>query len=308
MIQHQFDPQANVVPDPASGATELAFAARNLSVRYYGITVFDDVSFSVEPGAVVAVLGRNGAGKTTLLNCLLGLTVPDSGEAEVGGVRSDALTDAVRERIGYVSQSPDVFDGMTVTESIELIGQFYAGWSPEYARDLCVRLDLPPDVRAQTLSKGARQRLAIVQALAHQPDLLVLDEPVASLDPLARRDFMRILFDHAEHLGRPVTTLLSSHLLEDVERIATHLLFIGQRQLQLYGTHDDITAYVRIVHSTQPMGPVTGPGGAILHAARLPGFRWRTVVDLRHLGANALPGGAAVSTPTLGDLFEAMNT
>lgn len=304
-MQSEVTTAASALDD--SRADVPAFSAERLSLRYEGVTVLDEMSFSVEPGAVVGVLGRNGAGKSTLLSAVLGLIIPDDGFATVSGVRSDALTDAVRERIGFVPQSPDVFDATTVFENIALIGQFYAGWSPEYAAALCTRFDLAPGVRVGTLSAGARQRLAIAQALAHQPDLLVLDEPVSSLDPLARRDFMRILFDHAEHVGRPVTTLLSSHLLEDIERVATHLLFIGGRRVQLFGTHDEITEHVRIVMTAQ--SPDRGKGGTdgLLHASRQPNRWWRSVVDTRKFDLKPFQPSAEVIEPSLSDLFEAMN-
>ncbi len=291
----------------SSEADAYAFTAERLSVRYAGVTVLDEVSFRVEPGAIVGVLGRNGAGKTTLLNCLLGLIVPDEGHATVGQVRSEALTDAVRQRVGYVSQMPDVFEALTVLENIELIGQFYAGWSPAYALQLCTRLDLAPAVRAGTLSPGAKQRLAIAQALAHQPDLLVLDEPVSSLDPLARRDFMRILFDHAERIGRPVTTLLSSHLLEDIERVATHLLFVGRRRVQLFASHDEIAEHVRVVFSSQsPDLSRYGVAGLVYTTQQRDG-RWRSVVDTRTFDVGQLKFHVDIAAPTLGDLFEATN-
>lgn len=288
-------------------ADEAVFTAERLSVRYGGVTVLDNLNFSVEPGAIVGVLGRNGAGKTTLLNCLLGLIVPDEGHATIGGVRSSCLTDAVRERIGYVSQSPDVFEALTVFENIELIGQFYARWSPDYALKLCTRFDLAPSVRAGTLSPGEKQRLALAQALAHQSDLLVLDEPVSSLDPLARRNFMRILFDHAEHIGRPLTTLLSSHLLEDVERIASHLLFVGNQRVQLYGSCDEVVDHIRIVYSTQSPGYVLGGVAGLLNYARQGDGRWRSVVDTRKFDPERFAFGVDIVKPALSDLFEAIN-
>lgn len=166
-----------------------ALKAEHLSLRYGAITVLNDLSFSIAPGSVLGVVGRNGAGKSSLLQCLLGLTVPQGGTSSVLGCPSLALTDDVKARLGYVAQTPELFDWLRVSEQISLIGGLYPGWSVARARELCLRFELPEDMRVRKLSPGEKQRLAIVLALAHQPDMLVFDEPVASLDPIGRRDF-----------------------------------------------------------------------------------------------------------------------
>ena len=162
-----------------------AIEVRHLSLRYGAVTVLNDVSFSVAAGSVLGVVGRNGAGKSSLLQCLLGLTVPQGGGSSLHGCSSLALTDVVKARLGYVAQTPELFDWLRVREQIALIGGLYPGWSEARASALCRRFELPDDLRVVKLSAGEKQRLAIVLALAHQPDLLVFDEPSASLDPVS---------------------------------------------------------------------------------------------------------------------------
>ena len=169
--------------------TNAAISVDHLTLSYGGVTVVNDVSFSVAPGSVLGIVGRNGAGKTSLLQCMLGLTVPQTGISNLLGCPSLALTDDVKARLGYVAQSPELFDWLRVREQISLIGGLYPGWSEARAQALCRRFALPDDMRVRKLSPGEKQRLAIVLALSHQPELLVFDEPVSSLDPVGRRDF-----------------------------------------------------------------------------------------------------------------------
>ena len=281
-----------------------AIAVEHLSLRYGGVTALDDVSFAVEPGSVVGLLGRNGAGKTTLLNCILGLTAPQDGAARILNCASLNLTDSVRERLGYVPQTPELFDWLTVQQNLELIGRFYKNWSDEYASALCARMSLSSHANARTLSPGERQRLAIVQALAHKPDLLIFDEPVASLDPIARRDFLRTLFDHTVEAGRDVTVVLSSHLLEDIERVATHLLFLRNGAVQCFANHDEVSENFQVVYSAYRLDRRT----RALHTGEVANGQWRSVVDVRTFDRSALHSDAKMSRVALGDLFEAFNT
>jgi ABC-2 type transport system ATP-binding protein len=156
------------------------------------------------------------------------------------GCASNALDDATRARLGYVSQTGDLLPWLTVWQNVATIGSFYPQWQADRAHTLCARLELNEKKRADALSVGDQQKLALVLALVHDPDLLLLDEPVASLDPLARREFMRLLFDGAETRQRPRTVLLSSHLLTDLERVVSHVIFLRNGQVQLEGRWDEL--------------------------------------------------------------------
>lgn len=219
-------------------APTLTIQAQGLSLRYGAKAALDAVNFEIPAGAVVGLVGRNGAGKSTLLRCLAGLTLPDSGHSALLGCDSAALDDATRERIGYVSQGGDLLQWLTVWQHIEYIGGFYKRWSAERARALCTRLVLDPKAKVAALSVGDQQKLALVVAMAHDPDLLLLDEPVASLDPLARRDFMRLLFEEESPRAAPRTVLLSSHLLTDLERVVSHVIVLREGRVQLQGEWD----------------------------------------------------------------------
>jgi ABC-2 type transport system ATP-binding protein len=281
-----------------------AISVEHMSLRYGGVTALDDVTLSVERGSVLAVVGRNGAGKSSLLQCMLGLTVPQSGNSQLLGCPSLDLTDDVKARLGYVSQSPELFEWLRVGEQISLIGGLYPNWSESRARALCARFSIADDMKVRTLSLGEKQRLAIVIALAHQPDLLVFDEPVASLDPVGRRDFLRALFEHEARDGEPVTVVISSHLLEDLERIATHVLFLDKGRVQLMGARDELAERVQLAVTRHALAPQTG----LLKSRQLAADQWQYVVDTRALAEGALPPNTALRALSLGDLFEALNT
>ena len=226
------------MPTQAMTNLETAIQAQDLTLHYDGRAALDQVCLQVPTGAVVGLVGRNGAGKSTLLRCLVGLTLPGSGSSHLLGCASAALDDSTRGRIGYVSQTGDLLPWLKVWQHIAYIGSFYPRWQADRAHTLCQRLALREDARVSALSVGDQQKLAVVMALAHDPDLLILDEPVASLDPLARREFMRLLFDHDSTRQTPRTVLLSSHLLTDLERVVSHVVLLHEGRVRLQGAWD----------------------------------------------------------------------
>ncbi|GBR26149.1 ABC transporter ATP-binding protein [Gluconobacter japonicus] len=202
----------------------------DLTKCFGNFTALEGVSFTVHPGETVALLGRNGAGKSTLIGCLMGFLVPDKGSVDLFGQNVLNLPRELRARTGFVPQTMTGFGAFTVGKLIDYIGAFY-GSLPPVDSTLLRWADLDPKKLVKSLSGGQRQRLAILLAMRHAPDFLVLDEPVASLDPHARRDFMNLLGDYARRTGASV--LISSHILSDLERLCSRLLFLRQGQVVL---------------------------------------------------------------------------
>ena len=205
---------------------------------YDGVTVLKNVSVAIPQGAVLGLIGRNGAGKSTLIRTLLGLMMPTAGSATVLGEPALKMTDAAKTRFGYVPQQPDALAWMRIGDMLEFIGSFYPKWDQEYATQSLYRWGLSPDKALAKLSPGERQRVALIRALAVNPELLVLDEPAAALDPVARRDLLREIAVRAGDSG--TTVLFSTHIVSDLERVASHVAFLHQGKLLLNTSMDDL--------------------------------------------------------------------
>lgn len=271
-----------------------AIRATGLCLGRDATTILHDITLDIPAGSVVGLVGRNGAGKSSLLRCLAGLTEPTRGSSTLLGCPSTSLTDAVRERLGYVAQTPDLFDWMQADEMLATIGRAYPRWSQERVNGLCRQLDLRTDRAIRDMSGGDQQKLAVVLALAHDPELLLLDEPVASLDPLSRREFMRALFGADDQGER--TIVISSHILTDLERVVSHVAFLRAGRLQLFEAWDTLLEHYRL----QPPGARGIPHDAVVSTATLTGNR---VVDMR-LAADGADAGHPL---TLDDLFVELN-
>lgn len=268
-----------------SSDTEFAVSTQGLTVQRDGHTILKDISLSLPAGSVVGLVGRNGAGKSTLLRCLAGLIDPSSGSSALLGCPSLHLTDAVRERLGFVAQTPDLFEWMEVFEMIKTIGSAYPRWDETRALALAVQLNLPMGGAVRNLSGGDQQKLSVVLAMAHDPDLLLLDEPVSSLDPMTRREFMRALFtsplradNQADRPERERTVLISSHLLADLERVVTHVAFIRDGRLQLFDAWDAMQEHLRLVPPGAADQNAPGVSRSVVWTNRQSGER---VVDTR---------------------------
>lgn len=195
-----------------------ALATRGLSRRLGSGFAVRDVALSVPAGAVYGLLGPNGAGKTTTLRLVLDLLHPDGGEVEILGIDARRYPAEARRRVGYVPERPGLPEWMTVRRAMRHHAVFFPGWSDTAAEELRRRMGLPADRAVRHLSKGQAGKLSLLLALAHRPNLLILDEPTDGLDPVARRDFLEMLLEHVADTG--ATVLLSSHLVHELERIA----------------------------------------------------------------------------------------
>jgi ABC-2 type transport system ATP-binding protein len=206
---------------------------RGLTKRYRGTDALVDLDLEVAAGEVVGYLGPNGAGKTTTIRLLLGLIRPTSGSARVFGL--DSLRDAVavHRRLAYVSGEPSLWPDLTGAESLHLLGQVQGSVDAAYRDELVGRFDLDLSKKVRAYSKGNRQKVGLVAALASRPDLLVLDEPTAGLDPLMGHEFRRCVNEARE---RGQTVFLSSHLLGEVEALCDRVAVLREGRLIEMGT------------------------------------------------------------------------
>ena len=212
-----------------------AVRVSGLVKRFGPRAVLDSIDLEVPRGQVIGLLGLNGSGKSTLIKCLLGLLKADEGSAIVLGTDAWQLADREKARIGYVPQEATLYPWLTVRQTVAYVSSFYSRWDRAWGEELLLRWDLPLGHRVGPLSVGQKQKLALVLALGHRPDLLILDEPVASLDPVARRWFLEtVLETAADGAG---TVLFSTHITSDLERVASHVALLREGKVTF---HDEI--------------------------------------------------------------------
>jgi ABC-2 type transport system ATP-binding protein len=191
-----------------------------------------DCTLHIAAGHIAGLVGPNGAGKTTLLHLITGLLAPTTGTIEVAG-GPPAATKAQLARVGFVAQDAPVYAGLSVADHLRLGAHLNPRWDAQLATRRISKLSLDPRQKAGRLSGGQRAQLALTLAIAKRPQLLILDEPVASLDPLARRDFLRDLTEATgEH---QISVMLSSHLVADLERVCDYLIVLAAGRVQAAG-------------------------------------------------------------------------
>jgi ABC-2 type transport system ATP-binding protein len=213
--------------------------AAGLGKRYGGTWALRECTLEIPAGRVAALVGPNGAGKTTLLNLAVGLTVPSAGYITVLGGRR-AGSPAALDGIAFVAQDTPLYKNLPVADMIYLTRSLNRRFDQPYAKARLAELGIPPKRKAGRLSGGQQAQLALTLALARRPRLLVLDEPVAMLDPVARHDFMATVLAAAAADG--VSVLLSSHVLTELERVADYLILLSRGQVQLAGEAGDLLA------------------------------------------------------------------
>ncbi|MFF6641954.1 ABC transporter ATP-binding protein [Streptomyces althioticus] len=213
--------------------------AQGLGKRYKQRWALQNCDLDVPVGRVVGLVGPNGAGKSTLLNLASGMLTPTAGTIEVCGGRPAARVEQLA-KVGFVAQDTPTYAALSVADHLDLGKRLNPNWDDAVARDRIRRLGLDLKQRAGKLSGGQRAQLALTLGIAKRPELLILDEPVAALDPLARREFMQDLMEAvAEH---ELSVVLSSHLVSDVERTCDYVIVLVDSRVQVAGDIDDLVA------------------------------------------------------------------
>ena len=254
--------------------------------RRYGATwALRDCSLTIPAGHLSALVGPNGAGKTTLLNLVMGLSTPSAGDLTVIGGLSPGSLPAL-DGIGFVAQDVPVYRGFSVADMVRLTKNLNRTFDVGYARRRLGDLGIDLRKRAGQLSGGQRAQLALTLALARHPRLLVLDEPTAALDPLARHDFMATVM--AAMVDDGVSVVLSSHILAELERVADHLILMSGGRVRLDGPVDDLLSVHRLV--TTRSGPVTDALGWDVVESSTAGAQTLQLVRL-HSPGSVLPAG-----------------
>jgi ABC-2 type transport system ATP-binding protein len=237
-----------------------ALEAASLGRRYGGKWALRDCSLSLPTARVVALVGPNGAGKTTLLHLATGLLQPTSGSIRILGEMPGANPD-ILGRVGFVAQDMPLYRSFTVSEMLLLGEKMNRTWDMNLALDRIESLDIPLTQKIGTLSGGQRSQVSLGMALAKRPELLLLDEPLASLDPLARRDFLSALMESVADDG--VSVVLSSHLVTDLERVCDHLVVLRNGRVAVDGEIASLLRSHRLVSGPRHTGSLNGVGQVI---------------------------------------------
>ena len=224
--------------DPFPSSAPPIVDIRRLTRRFGEKTALDNISLAVPRGGVFGLIGGNGAGKTTLIKHVLGMLKTQSGSVHVFGLDPVKNPVGTLGRIGYLSEDRDLPNWMRVGELMRYTQAFFPNWDEAYAEELRLAFDLDASARVKTLSRGQRARTGLLVALAHRPELLVLDEPSSGLDPVVRRDILGAIIRTIADEGR--TVLFSSHLLDEVERVADRVAIIHEGRIILTSTMDEI--------------------------------------------------------------------
>lgn len=234
-----------------------------LSKRYGSRHALTDATLSIPAGRVVGLVGPNGAGKSTLLNLASGMIAPTSGTIEVLGARP-AAKQAQLAKVGFVAQDTPVYAALSVGDHLRLGARLNPAWDGALAERRIAQVDLDLAQKAGRLSGGQRAQLALTIAAAKRPELLIFDEPVASLDPLARRAFLQSLMEFVAELE--VSVILSSHMLGDLERVCDHLVVLTASRVQLAGEVEDLlAAHYRLIAARGELD-VLPPGIKVIQA------------------------------------------
>jgi len=271
--------------------SDLAIETHALTKHYGTLAALERVTMHVERGSIYGFLGRNGAGKTTAIRILAGLAEPTSGAARVLGFEAGPDRVAILQRTGFVIEKM-LLPYMTGRELLRFNRGFFPGWSDAQAKRYADALEIPMDRKFKKLSHGSKTKLCLLMALAQNPELLVLDEPTAGLDPVVTDQLLRVLVEDFANDGR--TILMSSHHLSEVEKIADWVGILSNGKLLLEARLDDIRARYRRIRVAGEQARATSPEILTASASEgvteyvLCGGEEKFVSDLRNNGATIL--------------------
>lgn len=272
-----------------------ALVLDHVTRRFPGVVALDAICMRAEPGEVLGVIGRNGAGKTTLLRLAAGILWPDIGTIRTLGL--DPVRDGlrVRERASLLGEESALYPWMTVREILEFASRLHPRWDSDLSSAVAERLGLDPSARVGTLSRGTRAKVALTLAVAPRPELLLLDDPTAGLDPLVRREVLEGILDAVSEEGGAV--VYASHLVHDVERVADRVVVLDSGRIVLEGPVETLKGRVRRTRAVFDRdAPLPPPGSGIVDA-RIEGRLLTLVSDasdgslensLRALGARSV--------------------
>ena len=279
----------------------------SVSKRFGSKQALDQVSFQVPPGVVFALLGDNGAGKTTTIKTLLGIVSPDAGRASVFGLSCQKDDLAIRRRVGFVPEQPQLYEWMRVDEMGWFASGFYGeAFKQEYQKRID-EFEVPAKKKIETLSKGMKAKVSLALALSHHPELLILDEPTSGLDPMIRREFLESMVERA---AEGQTVFLSSHQITEVERVADYVALMRQGKLLLVERLDELktsTTELSITVAEQGV-PLPEFDGTIVHSRKI-GRQWRVIArDINDEQLDVIRGrefvdGCQCRTPSLEEIF-----
>lgn len=243
---------------------------RNLSRRFGDLIALDRVNLDVQQGWVYGIVGANGAGKTTLIKHLLGLLRAKEGTVRVFGLDPVSHPVEVLQRIGYLSEEREMPEWMKIDELMRYTAAFHPDWDISYAQELLSTFRLDGRKKIKDLSKGMRAQVGLVAAVAHRPELLLLDEPSTGLDPIVRRDILNAIIRTVADDGR--TAIFSSHLLDEVELMSDYIVMFQRGRLVLHGLLDEIKGLyqflsVQFARTTVPLSQVEGVLSADQHGS-----------------------------------------
>ncbi|MFZ1613917.1 MAG: ABC transporter ATP-binding protein [Holophaga sp.] len=273
-----------------------------LEVRHiskaYGNFALQSVDLDVPRGTITGLVGANGAGKSTLIKLVLGLVPPDAGEIRIFGQNALPSSSALRQRIGFVQESPTLYGHLRVTELGQMVAPFYTTWNEATFRRLCDLFELPLKKPFSKLSQGTRMKTALALALSHDADLLLLDEPTSGLDPLARREVLDLLLEVIQDENKAV--LFSTHITSDLERVADHVAVLREGRMVLAGAKDDLLESWVLVKGGDEL--LAGPLSARCRGGQRTELSVTLLCEKNETLDSLLPANAIQARPSLEDL------